>query len=134
MLCLPNGQPGESLHHYPHDEFDGIHSEMEMMDAYGFLYNWFAINTSKLCPEGWRMPDKEDWEQLEAFLVDEFEDITEEGAANALKSCRQINSPLGGDSDTSVHPRWISQEIYRTDNFGFSAYPAGYRHPGGSFL
>lgn len=28
------------------------------------------------------------------------------GAGNALKPCRQVNSPIGGECDTSEHPRW----------------------------
>lgn len=32
--------------------------------AYGALYNWFAVNTDKLCPSGWRVPSDDDWTTL----------------------------------------------------------------------
>ena len=31
---------------------------------YGRLYSWNAVNSGKLCPEGWRIPTKADWESL----------------------------------------------------------------------
>ena len=31
---------------------------------YGALYNWYAVNTGKLCPDGWRVPSSEDIEIL----------------------------------------------------------------------
>ncbi len=36
--------------------------------TYGLLYNWYAVNTGKLAPEGWRIPTKADWETLIAYL------------------------------------------------------------------
>jgi uncharacterized protein (TIGR02145 family) len=35
------------------------------VNAYGALYNWFAVNTDYLCPYGWRVPSDEDWKYLE---------------------------------------------------------------------
>ncbi len=31
---------------------------------YGRLYSWNAVNSGKLCPTGWRVPTKADWESL----------------------------------------------------------------------
>jgi uncharacterized protein (TIGR02145 family) len=31
---------------------------------YGRLYSWTAVNSGKLCPVGWRVPTKADWESL----------------------------------------------------------------------
>jgi len=54
---------------------------------------------------------------------------------NKLKSCRQVDSPLGGDCATIEHPRWNSHDThYGTDQFGFSALPAGLRQEFGYFL
>ncbi len=30
----------------------------ELGDKYGALYNWFTVETGKLCPVGWRVPSK----------------------------------------------------------------------------
>ena len=35
---------------------------------YGKLYNWYAVNTQKLCPKGWRMPRNNDWEALSDYV------------------------------------------------------------------
>ncbi len=36
---------------------------------YGYLYNWYAVNSSQcLCPEGWRVPTEIDWQLLLDFL------------------------------------------------------------------
>jgi len=50
------------------------------------------------------------------------------GAGNALKTCRQIGSPLSGNCNTTEHPRWDENYHYHGfDAFGFSANPGGYR-------
>ena len=36
--------------------------------AYGALYNWYAVNTSKLCPTGWHVPIDAEWKILERNL------------------------------------------------------------------
>jgi uncharacterized protein (TIGR02145 family) len=35
---------------------------------YGALYNWYAVNTGKLCPSGWHVPSDSEWKTLEIFL------------------------------------------------------------------
>ena len=38
-------------------------------DKYGKLYNWFAVIDNRgLCPEGWHIPTKVDWDFLMEFL------------------------------------------------------------------
>jgi uncharacterized protein (TIGR02145 family) len=36
--------------------------------VHGKLYNWFAVHTGKLCPNGWHIPSDEDWKTLSNFL------------------------------------------------------------------
>ena len=31
-------------------------------NIYGALNNWHAVNSGKLCPKGWRVPDDNDWQ------------------------------------------------------------------------
>lgn len=106
-------------------------------EIHGALYNWRAVSSEMLCPDGWRMPDHKDWELLMEYLENEYgiknKDIVD-GLGNALKSCRQEESPLGGHCNTNDHPRWNkNSEHYGTDIFGFSALPSGYRASNGSF-
>jgi uncharacterized protein (TIGR02145 family) len=34
----------------------------------GALYNWYTVNTGKLCPTGWHVPDDADWNILVNYL------------------------------------------------------------------
>jgi len=100
-------------------------------DKYGALYNWHAVNSSNgLCPVGWHMPEWYDYGNLINYAGG-----WSSPTGNKLKSCRQVGSPLGGDCDTQEHPRWHSHHIhYGTDDFGFSALPAGSRITAGSYF
>ncbi len=116
---------------YDNDEY--------MLDAYGKLYNWYAVDDIRgLCPEGWSVPGNDDWTQLVNFVVSQgypnnnWNHLI--GAGNALKSCKQVGSPIEGDCDTSEHPRWNSHSIHHGfDEFGFSALPGGSRSSSGIF-
>ena len=107
--------------------------ESDNYHNYGVLYNWPAA--LEACPTGWHLPEDEEWTQMTSYLIDNYEDVTEANIGNSLKSCRQVNSPLGGDCDTSEHPRWDSHNThYGTDDFGFSALPPGVRSTSGTFF
>ncbi len=99
-------------------------------NLYGALYNWYAMNdTNGLCPAGWHVPGHDEWYVLTFFIGG-----IDEPHGNELKSCRQVNSPLGGDCNTSEHPRWSEFALqYGTDNYGFSGLPGGYRAFNGTF-
>ncbi len=118
---------------YDHDHWsaEGINSSQAMVDAYGKLYNWYAIDDSRgLCPEGWSVPDNDDWQHLIDYIVAQGlpnESDNPDGAGYALRSCRQVESPLGGNCDTTVHPRWNHAAVHGFDEFGFAALPGGIR-------
>jgi uncharacterized protein (TIGR02145 family) len=35
----------------------------------GFLYNWYCVNTAKLCPAGWHVPSDAEWIELADYLI-----------------------------------------------------------------
>jgi len=37
-------------------------------NLYGALYNWYTVNTGKLCPSGWHVSTDSDWKTMEMFL------------------------------------------------------------------
>lgn len=109
---------------------------------YRVLYNWPAAMAA--CPPGWHLPSDEEWTKLVEHmmatcgLVNDWVHVN--GVGNALKSRRQIDSPLGGEFNTAEHPRWESirtppperetvsvgvQSHHGTDAVGFSALPGG---------
>ena len=119
---------------HPHDEVVGIDSPGEMVDAYGKLYNWYAVDDDRgLCPEGWQVFSAYDWDELMDYFMDHY-DFPAPNVAHLFKSRRQVGSPLGGAFDTETHPRWNAHDTnYGTDEFGFSALPAASRHSYGEF-
>jgi uncharacterized protein (TIGR02145 family) len=69
-----------------------------------------------ICPEGWRVPSDADWAILVAF---------------ADKDVRL--SPGSGGLALKSTTGWIASEENGMDYHGFSALPAGYRDPDGTF-
>jgi len=118
-------------------------------DLYGGLYTWHTVmngatssntnpsNVQGICPTGWHVPSDAEWTELVDYVVAQgYSNVWDNpnGAGNALKSCRQVSSPLGGDCATSEHPRWNSDSThYGTDEFGFSALPGGHRYTYGYY-
>lgn len=120
-------------------------NDIAWKDSYGALYNWHAVNNSNgLCPTGWHVPSHYEWTQLEQYICNLLGNencetkfpynnstIGDRGTneGNALKSCWQVSSHLGGDCATSEHPRWNSHPTnYGTDRFSFSALPGSNRN------
>lgn len=72
-------------------------------DVY-LLYNYAAVSTGKLCPEGWRVPENKDFEELVEFLGS--------GAGKATKSVYGWTDGTqedpayqgNGDTDLSIYP------------------------------
>ena len=48
--------------------FSWYENDISNKSIYGGLYNWQAVNTGKLCPEGWRVPSDTDWTALFEYL------------------------------------------------------------------
>jgi uncharacterized protein (TIGR02145 family) len=72
-------------------------------DIYGALYNWYAVNTGKLCPKGFHVPTQDEWRSLRSFLG------TDPGGK--MKSTTLWNAPNTGATNSS----------------GFTALPGGRR-------
>jgi len=83
-------------------------------NTYGALYNWYAVNTDKLCPNGWHVPSDAEWTTLVNYL----------GGA----------SVAGGALKEAGTSHWSSPNTSATNSSGFSALPGGYRdYSDGSF-
>jgi uncharacterized protein (TIGR02145 family) len=114
--------------YYVYDYSGNNVQEAKLVDNYnnyGVLYNWAAANSA--CPTGWHLPGESELSAIGSYLEGAYPDIPESIAGNALKSCRQVNSPLQGSCNTNHHPRWNAHSThYGFDLIGFSALPAGY--------
>jgi uncharacterized protein (TIGR02145 family) len=128
---IPNVTNGTTWHNLTTDAYVWYDNDINWKDSYGAIYNWYAVNNQNgLCPEGWHVPSNTEWTALTTFIGG-----TSSPNSNKLKSCRQVNSPLGGDCNTSVHPRWAQDNThYGTDDYGFSGLPGGIRDGNGPFI
>ncbi|MEN6352788.1 MAG: FISUMP domain-containing protein [Bacteroidales bacterium] len=77
-------------------------------NTYGALYNWYAIDTKKLCPKGWHVPSTEEWTML---IYSKFEN----------------GSLAGGSLKEAGTQHWASPNTLATNSTGFTALPGGYR-------
>lgn len=82
-------------------------------NPYGALYNWYTINTGKLCPQGWHVPSDSDWVKLRDYLGGETV------AGSKLKE-------TGTD-------HWNPPNTGATNETGFTALPGGGRWMIGRF-
>jgi uncharacterized protein (TIGR02145 family) len=76
-------------------------------NPFGALYNWYAINTSKLCPTGWHVPTIVEWETLKSYL----------GGTNIA----------GGKLKEAGTTHWANPNTGATNETGFTALPGGIR-------
>ncbi|MCA0447274.1 MAG: hypothetical protein LCH54_13705 [Bacteroidetes bacterium] len=73
------------------------------VENYGYLYNWYAVNTRKLAPDGWRVPSNDDWDLL----------MTSVGGS--LVAGNKLKAKSG----------WFNNRNC-ADDYGFCALPGGY--------
>jgi uncharacterized protein (TIGR02145 family) len=90
-------------------------NETTYKNTYGALYNWYTVNTGKLCPIGWYVSTDAEWTILTTFLGGY------QVAGGKLK-----------ETDTT---HWNSPNTGATNETDFTALPGGYRYDfDGSFL
>ena len=82
-------------------------------NVYGALYNWYTINSGKLCPSGWHVPTDAEWGTLILHVG---------GVINA-----------GGKLKEAGTVHWISPNTGATNETGFTALPGGARNYSGNF-
>lgn len=82
-------------------------------NTYGALYNWYAVNTGKLCPLEWHVPTDSEWTLLTSYLGGE--------------------SDAGGKLKESGTVHWASPNIGATNETTFSGLPGGRRYNDGKF-
>jgi uncharacterized protein (TIGR02145 family) len=88
-------------------------NETTYKDSYGALYNWYTVNSGKLCPIGWHVPSDSEWSTLSNFL----------GGATLS----------GGKLKEAGSLHWKSPNTGATNETSFSAIPGGNRTNSGLF-
>jgi uncharacterized protein (TIGR02145 family) len=80
---------------------------------FGALYNWYTVNTGKLCPSGWHVPSDTEWTTLTTYLGGE--------------------SVAGGKLKQTGTTYWLSPNTGATNESGFTALPGSNRTDIGAF-
>jgi uncharacterized protein (TIGR02145 family) len=80
-------------------------NKSEIGNTYGALYNWYAVNTGKLCPQGWHVPNDNEWTVLADYL----------GGRTAS----------GGKLKENGTAHWKTPNTGSSNISGFSALPGG---------
>lgn len=86
---------------------------------YGLLYNWYAVDTKKLCPTGWHIPTDADWLELESYVDSKYkknDSIWFSEQMRGYDAGKKLKSDIGWPENDNG-----------TDEFGFSGLPAGSR-------
>jgi uncharacterized protein (TIGR02145 family) len=74
---------------------------------YGKLYNWYAVNSGKLCPTGWHVPSDSEWKTLGDYLGGDLV------AGGKLKEAGKMH--------------WSTPNTGASNESGFTALPGGFR-------
>lgn len=88
-------------------------NDISYKDPYGALYNWYAVNTEKLCPTGWHVPTNDEWIELSDYL------------GGSIVS--------GGKLKETGTIHWDSPNEGATNETGFTALACGERNDDGAF-
>ncbi|MCO5247914.1 MAG: hypothetical protein M9887_03050 [Chitinophagales bacterium] len=78
---------------------------------YGKLYNWYAVNTGKLCPQGWRIPTVAMWDKLGNYLGSLGGNV---GGRMKSTGTREAGTGLWSDPNGGA-----------TNESGFTGHPSG---------
>ena len=96
-------------------------SDKAFIEKEGLLYNWYAVETGKLCPKGWYVPTEEEWNMLIAYAS--------KLNGNVAKSIASKNGWIVNKAENAV-----GNDLSKNNASGFNAVATGYRKlPNGDF-
>ena len=87
-------------------DLDDLLDDVNNKNEYGVLYSGFATTATNLCPTGYRVSTRNDWETLKTYAGGTF--------------------VAGGKLKEAGTAHWLSSNSPGTDNYGFSAVGSGY--------
>lgn len=98
-------------------------------DTYGALYNWYTVNTDKLCPSGWHVPTDDEWTDLENYLI--ANGYNYDGTTSGNKIGKSLASTSGWELRSIIGS--VGNDQSSNNSTGFSAFPGGNRYYDGIF-
>jgi uncharacterized protein (TIGR02145 family) len=99
----------------------------------GILYNWYAVNTGKLCPKGWHVPNDSDWSILLDYLRYNYYGYGQAiGTATYNYVAKSMASTNGWISSTINGA--IGNTSATNNSSAFTAQAAGIRQGNGAYI
>jgi len=94
-----------------------VNNDYSLKNTHGFFYNFWAVSPTynggkNICPDGYRIPSLDDWEELQLFL---------DPNGNLL------NNEASGPLKLTGTAYWRDPNAGATNTTGFSALPSGDR-------
>ncbi len=105
-------------------------------DRFGALYNWNAVNTGKLSPEGWHVPTEDEWTNLINYLIENgynFDGTTtgnKIAKAMADTSSWTLFNVTGGNPDNTDYPAYRNKSGFTAVSTGYCDTEGGMGDPG----
>jgi uncharacterized protein (TIGR02145 family) len=104
-----------------------FNNDISNKNTYGALYNWYAVNTNKLCPAGWHVPTNEEWTILTDYLTNNGYGY--DGSGNDI--AKSLAATSGWLTDITAGN--VGNDQASNNRSSFTALQAGYRINNGSF-
>lgn len=101
--------------------------EAKYKNLYGAMYNYHAISTGKMCPSGWHVPTKAEWQTLLDYLA--ANGFNYDGTTLSNKVAVAMSEFQGWGYSTGMGCVGNDDYEHWHNKSGFSARPAGYRMP-----
>lgn len=117
----------------PYFEYPGkLHEGSSELKDYGLLYNFEAVDTGNLAPEGWHVPTIGEFKELLAFIAEDKRFNLEPDKKDPFGAyiAKSLCSKTGWDSDSETDAVGNDQSLNNLT--GFNWFPAGYWYPAGS--
>ena len=110
---LINVIPDDLWYTFASGAYCWYNNNISYKDVYGALYNWYAVQTGKICPTGWHVPSQEEWMEM----------INHTGGIPVA----------GGRMKEAGTTHWLSPNTGATNESGFTALPGGSYYGGKHF-
>jgi uncharacterized protein (TIGR02145 family) len=109
--------------------YSWYNNSIDRKTQHGALYNWFAVNSGKLCPDGWHVPSDEDWSTLITYL-----DPAAIRDTNGKQSASAGGAMKSTETSATFNGLWINPNEDASNSSGFTALPGGLRNKEGQFI
>jgi uncharacterized protein (TIGR02145 family) len=99
------------------------YNEIVNKDTYGALYNWYTVQSGKLCPTGWHVPTDAEWSSLENYLIQYRYNY--DGTNMGTKYAKSLAATTNWNPDSGEGT--VGNDLTLNNKTGFTGLPGGGR-------